>query len=41
LEEGLSLKDMALLFEANATTNWKVGVDLSLLIWVFWWRVQP
>jgi hypothetical protein len=32
--EDLSLKEMALLFETDATTNWNEGVDLSHLIWV-------
>ena len=35
VEEGLSSKDEALLFETDATTTWNVGVDLSCLIWFF------
>ena len=36
MEECLSSKDEALLFETDATTNWNVWVDLlSRLIWFF------
>ena len=33
MEEDLSLKDKALLFEMDATTNLNVAEDLSQLIW--------
>ena len=35
VEEGMSSKYEALLFETDATTSWNVGVDLSHLIWFF------